>query len=260
MRPYSPSRVARRTRLSHVSFHFKSAAIAVFCLIVLIACVLVSAARAQTEIISVATTTRVTASVNPVAPDGTVTLTAHVEAGRDGVPGGSIDFIDESTMICLGRADIASPSITVSHLAPGAHPIRAHYLGTTAFLPVLTLPSSSAVLVQNVQAPPRLEVSTSRNPSTLGEPLTLKATVSARAQRPTGTVTFRDGDQILAANIRLDHDGRAAFITSALSNGAHAISAEYEGDVVLAKAVATVRQDVGAGPGDPFRVGHLPLD
>lgn len=257
MRPYLPSRVARRTRLSHVSFHLKSAVIAIFCLVLLVVFFWVNAARAQAETFTVATTTRITASVNPVAPDGAVTFTAHVEAGRNGVPGGSIDFIDESTMICLGRADVASPSITVSNLSPGAHPIRAHYLGTSAFLPFVTTPSSSAILVENVQAPPRLEISTSRNPSAPGEPLTLNAAVSATSRKPTGTVTFRDGDRIIAANIKLDHDGRAAFITSALSGGAHALSAEYEGDVVFAKAVATVRQDVGDGPAESFRVGRI---
>jgi hypothetical protein len=241
-----PSRVARRTRLSHVSFHLKSAVFAVFCLVLLVVFFWVNAARAQAENFTVATTTRITASVNPVAPDGAVTFTAHVEAGRNGVPGGSIDFIDESTMICLGRADVASPSITVSNLAPGTHPIRAHYLGTSAFLPVVTTP--------------RLEISTSRNPSAPGEPLTLNASVSAQSRKPTGTVTFRDGDRIIAAKIKLDHDGRAAFITSALSGGAHALSAEYEGDVVFAKAVATVRQDVGDGPAESFRIGRIRQD
>ncbi|WP_315831555.1 Ig-like domain-containing protein [Bradyrhizobium prioriisuperbiae] len=243
--------------MSHVSFHLKSAAFAVFCIVVLIVLVWVNAARAQSEIISVTTTTSITTSVNPVAPDSVVTLTARVEADHGGVPGGSIDFFDESTMVWLGRAEVASPSITVANLSPGAHPIRAHYSGATAFLPFIAMPSSSAILIQHVRTVPRLELSTSYNPSTPGEPLTLVARVSAGLPKPTGTVTFRDGERILAAGIRLGHDGRAAFITSALSGGMHLLSAEYEGDLAFAKVIATVRQDVGEGPVESFKVGRV---
>lgn len=256
MRPQLPQRPARRTLLSHPSFHLKSAAIAIFCIVALMLFVWVKTARAQAEVISVVTTTRIMSSVNPVAPGEAVTLSAQVDADRGGVPGGSIDFFDESTMVWLGRADVASPSITVANLPSGAHPIRAHYTGTT-FFPVVAMPSSSAILIQHVRAVPRLEVSTSRNPSAAGEPVTLVAMLSAGEQRPTGSVTFRDGERILAAGIRLDHDGRAAFITSALSDGAHAISADYEGDLVFARVVATVRQQVGEGPPESFRVGRV---
>ena len=257
LRPQLPPRPARRTLLAHPSFHFKSAAIAVVCIVVLVLFVWVNAARAQAEIVGVATTTAIITSVNPAAPGAAVTLTARVEADHGGVPGGSIDFFDESTMVWLGRADVASPSITVANLSPGAHPIRAHYSGSTAFLPVVAMPSSSAILIQHVRAVPQLEVSTSRNPSAPGEPLTLVANVSAGAQRPTGTVTFRDGERVLAAGIRLDRNGRAAFITSALSGGMHVLSADYEGDAVFAKVVATLRQQVGTGTAaEPFEIGQ----
>jgi Bacterial Ig-like domain (group 3) len=249
-------RNAPRPRLSRPSFHFKSAIVGLFCVVVLLLFAWLHAAQAQAEIISVTTTATIGASPNPAAPDVPITFTAQIEADRGAVPGGYIDFIDESTMLCLGRASVASPSITVSDLAPGAHRIRAHYIGTTAFLPFVALPSSSAILVENVQAVPRLEVSTSHNPSAPGEPLMLLATISAGAGRPTGTVTFRDGDVILAAGVRLDRSGHAAFTTSILSGGAHAISAEYEGDVRFAKALATVRQDVGDAPVEPFRIGQ----
>jgi Big-like domain-containing protein len=266
LRPHASRRHSDRPQLRHVClarplFHLKSAVVGLVCLIALVLLVWSGAARAQTEVMTATTTTTITTSINPVAPDGAVTFTARVAADRSGVPGGSIDFFDEATMVCLGRADVTSPSITVANLAPGAHPIRAYYTGTTAFLPFVALPSFSAILIQTVQAQPRLEVSTSQNPSGPGATLTLLAIVSAESGTPTGTVTFRDGDRILAAKVMLDRSGRASFVTSALSDGAHAISAEYEGDALFARVVATVRQDVGnmLATGS-FRIGQIGRD
>jgi len=219
---------------------------------------LVHAARAQTEVVAARTTTTLSSSVAVAAPGDAITFTAGVEADHGAVPGGFIDFFDESTMRWLGRAAVASPVITVSDLTPGEHPIRAHYTGTTDFMPFIVLPSSSNVLVHRVQAPPRLEVSSSSNPGVIGEPLTVSATVSAPAGTPTGMVTFRDGDQGLMARVRLDSRGRASFTTSALPGGSHLLSAEYEGDSRFARATATVRLEIAAR-GDTWSVGSAEI-
>ncbi|MGO4715025.1 Ig-like domain-containing protein [Bradyrhizobium sp. 2TAF24] len=216
---------------------------------------LVSAARAQTEVIAARTTIALVASSSEAsAPGDAVTFTAQVDADRGAVPGGFIDFFDEATMRWLGRAAVASPAITVADLAPGEHPIRAHYTGTTDFMPFIALPSSSNVLVHRVQAPSRLEVSSSPNPGVAGEPLTVSAVVSAPAGTPTGMVTFRDGDHGLMARVRLDGRGRASFTTSALPGGSHLLSAEYEGDSRFARVTTTVRLEITARS-DAWSVG-----
>jgi hypothetical protein len=65
------------------------------------------------------------------------------------------------------------------------------------------------------------------NPSTFGQSVTFQATVSG-AGAPTGTVTFKDGTAILGTSNIVG--GIATFVTSALSTGAHSITATYNGD------------------------------
>ncbi|MEH2475819.1 hypothetical protein V1281_003006 [Nitrobacteraceae bacterium AZCC 2161] len=176
-----------------------------------------------------------------------MTLTASVITLQGGgVPGGTIQFIDETTLAVLGWADVTKPSIVVDHLPPGQHRFRADYSGTMNYLPLMVQPSQSAVLVQNVRGTPDVSVSSSDNPCAPGALVTLTALISSPDGPPTGAVTFRDGTQVLAAHIGLDRAGMASFTTSALSDGARAITAEYEGDGTHAPAASRrLLQDVG---------------
>jgi hypothetical protein len=190
--------------------------------------------------------TRVTLQASSDAA-GCVTLRASVTTGQGGgVPGGTLQFIDEATLVVLGWADVAKASIVVEHLPPGQHRFRADYSGTLDFLPVVMQPSQSALLVQHVRGAPEVSVSSSDNPSAPGAPITLTAAISSREGQPTGGVTFRDGPHILAAHVGLNRAGTASFTTSALANGARAIFAEYEGDGTHAPAASPpLRQEVG---------------
>jgi hypothetical protein len=178
---------------------------------------------------------------------GRTTLTASVTTLQGGgVPGGTIQFVDEATLAVLGWADVAKPSIMVDHLPPGQHRFRADYSGTMNYLPLMVQPSQSVVLVQNVRRAPDVSVSSSDNPCALGALVTLTAVISSPDGPPRGAVTFRDGTQVLAAHVGLDRAGTASFTTSALLDGARAITAEYEGDGTYAPAASRrLLQDVG---------------
>jgi hypothetical protein len=74
-------------------------------------------------------------------------------------------------------------------------------------------------------------LTSSANPSVFGQAVTFTATVSAAsssADTPTGTVTFLDGGSSLGS-VALS-GGMAAFTTSALAVGNHAITVSYAGD------------------------------
>src|SRR5258708_19006254 len=74
-------------------------------------------------------------------------------------------------------------------------------------------------------------VTSSQNPSTLGQPVTFTATVSAVAPgsgTPTGTVTFLDGGSPIGTGTL--SGGVATFTTSALAQGNHTITTSYGGD------------------------------
>ncbi|MDB5513926.1 MAG: hypothetical protein JWQ17_684, partial [Tardiphaga sp.] len=71
----------------------------------------VEAAFAQSVVIAEPTAVTLTSSENPISPGGNVTFTASVMTQQGGgVPGGTIQFIDESTMAVLGWASVAAPS------------------------------------------------------------------------------------------------------------------------------------------------------
>lgn len=212
-------------------------------------------AFAQSVVVAEPTIVTLTSSENPAGPGGNVTFAASVTTQQGGgVPGGTIQFIDETNMAVLGWAPVTAPSITVSGLTPGRHPIRADYSGTTDFLPLVVQPSQSKLLTQSILVTPDVLLSSSQNPSAPGQLVTLTAMVTCDAGPLKGTVKFSDGWSVIAAHVALDRSGSASFTTSALTDGPRTIVAEYEGDGEHAPAVSQLVQDVGTS-----RIHHTML-
>lgn len=201
-------------------------------------------APAQSIVESELTRTTLASSIDAA---GHTTLTASVMTmSGSGVPGGTVRFIDETNLSLLGWADVASPTIVVDHLSAGMHRVRADYSGTAEHLPVMMQPSRSAILAYNVGVTPEVSVSSSQNPCAPGSVVTLTAAIVGPGGAPTGAVTFRDGQQVLAAHVGLDRTGMASFTTSALADGMRMITAEYEGDARHVRALSQrLVQDVG---------------
>src|SRR5207245_1231245 len=80
---------------------------------------------------------------------------------------------------------------------------------------------------QVVNAPPAAATSTSLtstpNPSTVGQAVTLSSTVTSGAGVPTGTVTFRDGATVLGTVTLVN--GSASLSISTLAAGTHPLPA-----------------------------------
>ena len=85
-------------------------------------------------------------------------------------------------------------------------------------------------------------LTSSSNPSILGQPVTFTATVGATGGTPTGVVTFSDGSTVLGT-VTLS-GGIASITTSSLAAGAHTITASYGGDPTSAPSSATLTQTV----------------
>ncbi len=101
--------------------------------------------------------------------------------------------------------------------------------------------SNSASFTVN-KANTTTSLSSSRNPSKLGQPVTFTATVSPSAA--TGTVTFYDGtNQLGSANLSA---GKASLSTSKLSVGTHSITATYAGNSSYNGSSAVLYQTVGS--------------
>jgi hypothetical protein len=203
---------------------------------------------AQGVVVSTDTVTTLRASAERSTVGSVVTLTAnveamHVTAARGAVPGGFIDFYDETTARLLGRADPARPSITVSNLAPGAHEIRAYYRGTSDFLPAIMQPSMSQPVTLHVLAAPELALFVA-NAGGGAVDLTVSVKGFRGGAVPRGTIMFRDGETVLATSVQLDSSGQARFMTSALSAGSHVFVVEYSGDATYAAATVTIPKQV----------------
>jgi RHS repeat-associated protein len=85
-------------------------------------------------------------------------------------------------------------------------------------------------------------LTSSPNPSTYGQPVTLTAAVSPSASNPStpaGTVTFLDGLTEIGTDT-LDASGLASFTTAALAPGDHLITADYAGDANYAGSAGSV--------------------
>lgn len=93
-------------------------------------------------------------------------------------------------------------------------------------------------------------LSSSANPSTVGQSVTFTATVtSAMAGTPTGTVTFLDGNTSLGTGT-LNGSAEATFSTSSLTAGQHSMTASYGGDSNFAASISAVLTETVNGAPD----------
>ena len=190
--------------------------------------------------------TSLTSTPNPSTTGQTVTLTATVSAvpPATGTPTGTVTFRDGAAVLSTVTLVNGSASFQTAALAVGSHPLTATYNGSATFST-----STSAVVTQVVNAPAAAATSTSLtstpNPSTVGQTVTLSATVTSGAGVPTGTVTFRDGATVLSTVTLVN--GSASFQTAALAAGSHPLTATFNGSAAFAASTSpTVIQVVNA--------------
>jgi CSLREA domain-containing protein len=116
---------------------------------------------------------------------------------------------------------------TININGAGSCTVTASQAGDSTF-------SAAADVQQSLQiakAASATSVSSSANPSAVGQGVTFTATVSSTAGTPTGTVAFKDGGTAIptCGSVALA-SGQATCTTSALSPGAHTLTADYSGD------------------------------
>jgi putative cell wall-binding protein len=202
------------------------------------------------------TTTTVTTSPNPSVAGRSVTVTATVES-TDGVPTGSVTFTDNATDTTLGTGtldDDGAVELTIDSLPAGTHTIEATYSGDDNFTP------STGTAIHTVRRAPTTTpvvtpfsttttVTSSPNPSVLGQEVTVRATVESDDGVPTGSVTFTDTttDTTLGTGT-LDEDGATELTIDPLPVGTHTIQGAYEGTDDFTASSDTVTQTVEPVP------------
>jgi hypothetical protein len=97
-------------------------------------------------------------------------------------------------------------------------------------------PSTSIALSQTVRQMTALSLTSSSNPSVVGQAVTFTASIGAT--NATGTMTVYDGaTSVGSASVR---SSQTVFSTSGLSVGSHSITAVYSGDINLGGSTSGV--------------------
>jgi uncharacterized repeat protein (TIGR03803 family) len=186
------------------------------------------------------TKTSLTGTPSPSIYGRSVTLTATVAASAPSGSTGTVIFKNGTTI--LGSAVLASVSATLTrtNLPVGANSLTATYDGDT-----YNAGSTSAVVVQNV-TPARLsmKLSSTPNPSKLGQSIRFTATLYSNGSLPVGSlVTFTYSGGTLGT-AKVTASGTAAFSTNAMPHGSNLVTASFAGNSNYGGASATTIQNV----------------
>ena len=200
------------------------------------------------------TTTTLVSNPNPSGFGQNVTFTVTVVTGANtGNLTGTVSIADTfggvTTTLASGLALNASGVATFSTkaLAVGLHSIVATYAGDTMHF----TSSSDPPLIQTVLEGTATSLTSTANPSAIGQNVTFTATVSISGGggiTPDGTVTFMDGATVLTTQA-INAGGVAMYATSTLTAGIHQITAVYNGDAakqIQGSTSSVLNQDVQA--------------
>ena len=171
-------------------------------------------------------TVSVATSPAPSGLNQSMTFTANVAAAAPaaGAPGGTVRFFDGATLLGSSTLTSGSASLTTAGLAAGVHTIQATYDGDASFV---SGSESASHTVTSAAATPSIAIASNRNPSSVGQSVTLTANLSMTAGPVNGTVQFYDGAVLLGTSPIVS--GSAVFTTTAFGAGSHAITARYLG-------------------------------
>ncbi len=165
------------------------------------------------------TTTTLTSSLNPATWAQSITLTATLSRPS---ATGTVSFFDGTTQLGTSTVLAGAAAFSTSSLAAGVHSLTAVYSGDAS-----NLASTSAALTETVhQLVTTTTLTSSANPSMVGQSITLTANISSSGA--TGTVTFLDGTATVGTGTL--SSGVATLTISALTVGSHSLTASYGGD------------------------------
>jgi hypothetical protein len=170
------------------------------------------------------TTTALSSSVNPSVHGQAVTFTATVTPRA---ATGTVTFSG------VGTASLANgvASITTLALPAGTTTVSAQYNGDSNYSS-----SASAGLAQVVKAATATSLTSSPNPSTFGQTVTLTATVTP--SNATGSVQFFNGGTLLGTGTM--SGGHASLSGNNLPAGSLSLAAVYSGDANNAPSTSAV--------------------
>jgi uncharacterized repeat protein (TIGR03803 family) len=196
----------------------------------------------------IATATALVTSPNPSNLGQSVTMTATVTAHDGSTPTGTVVF--QANNVQIGSASLNNSGVAVlnyASLPAGTDSVVATYQGST------TLAPSTSNTVEQVVNPgvSTTTVTSTPNPSTAGQSVTITATVGpSGTPAPTGTVSFTSNSTAISGctAVPLTSSLTALCTTSTLAVGTDAIVANYSGDDNFRPSSGTLTQIVNPVP------------
>ena len=178
-------------------------------------------------IVKATTTTNLVSALNPAPYGSSRTLKATVKAvpSGGGTPTGTVTFREGETVLETVPLEAGVAKYAFKALPTGEHAITATYDGDADYAT-----SADEVTQAIVKASTTVTLTSTSNPAPNGSTGSLKATVKAVAPgtgTPTGTVTFREGETVLAT-VPLA-SGAAKYFFKPLPPGSHEIVATFGG-------------------------------
>jgi hypothetical protein len=206
-----------------------------------------------TQIINqAATTVTVVTSQSPIGVAQPVTFTATVTptAPGAGIPTGNVTFnFGDGTLFTTTLNGSGQASATHTYATAGTFTVSATYSGDTNFS------GNSGLVTQSLTTATSTTLTSSQNPSNIGQSVTFTATATSGSGTPTGSITFKDGGTTLGTVALAG--GSAAFSTSALTAGNHSITAVYGGGGIFAASTSAVLTQTVAVPADSTKLRSL---
>ncbi|MGW8397161.1 beta strand repeat-containing protein, partial [Streptomyces lydicus] len=198
-------------------------------------------------VLPAATTTTLVTTPDPSVTGQPVTLTATVApvGPGAGVPTGTVTF-DFGDGTPAASAPVAGGVARISHVYSGA---GGPYTGTASYGGDASFTASSGTDTQTVnKAATTTAVVSSPDPTVVGQPTTLTATVTSAAPgdgTPTGTVTFDFGDGSPTVTAPLSNGLATATHTyTATAQSPYALTGTYNGDANYSTSTDTETQTV----------------
>jgi hypothetical protein len=194
-----------------------------------------SSSGAVAQVVNKQTTaSTVSSSANPAIVGSPVTFSVTVSPQLSGAPTGTVTMKKNAGTLATLSLNAGQTSFTTSSLGIGSSSITAVYGGDSNFSS-----STSPVLTQVVSKSfTSASVTSSQNPSNVGQSVTFVATVTSGSGAPPDgeIVAFKNGSTTMGTGAL--SGGNTFFTTSSLLAGSHSITAVYVGDATYATSTS----------------------
>jgi uncharacterized repeat protein (TIGR01451 family) len=174
-----------------------------------------------------------TITVSPASLPGGTFGSAYSQTLTASGGNGAYTFAVLSGSLPGGLTLDAGGTLSGTPTVPGSFPVTIKATDANGCI------GSTAYTLVIAKAATATAVTSSLNPSGLGQSVTFTATVTSGAGTPTGTVQFKDNGINLGAPVSLS-GGVATLTTSTLIAGNHPITADYSGDGSFAISTGTL--------------------